>query len=128
MIRRPPRSTRTDTTLSLHDALPISVDSLTATLEYTFSQNTVEVRNSNVGIWFNHNDTSSAWTDGPIAGPIFYSEAFGAGERKDLAYSGSLTANRSVNHSIAGNLTWEAPGGVTMELDYHHSKIGRAHV
>src|SRR3546814_2654203 len=24
MIRRPPRSTRTDTTLSLHDALPIS--------------------------------------------------------------------------------------------------------
>ncbi|MFC3785166.1 TonB-dependent receptor [Sphingopyxis italica] len=96
-------------------------DSLTATLEYTFSQNTVEVRNSNVGIWFNHNDTSSAWTDGPIAGPIFYSEAFGAGERKDLAYSGSLTANRSVNHSIAGNLKWEAPGGVTMELDYHHS-------
>src|SRR3546814_17094594 len=26
MIRRPPRSTRTDTRLSLHDALPISVD------------------------------------------------------------------------------------------------------
>src|SRR3546814_6667619 len=26
MIRRPPRSTRTDTTLSLHDALPISGD------------------------------------------------------------------------------------------------------
>src|SRR3546814_11029280 len=55
-------------------------DSLTATLEYTFSQNTVEVRNSNVGIWFNHNDTSSAWTDGPVAGTIFYSEAFGSTE------------------------------------------------
>src|SRR3546814_12899580 len=26
MIRRPPRSTRTDNTLSLHDALPISCD------------------------------------------------------------------------------------------------------
>ena len=97
------------------------VDSLTATLDYTYSRNTVEVRNSNVGVWFNHNDTSSAWTDGPVAGPLFYSEAFGAGERKDLSYSGSLTANRSENHSIGANLTWEAPGGVTMALDYHHS-------
>lgn len=96
-------------------------ESLTATLDYTYSRNTVEVRNSSVGIWFNHNDTSSAWTDGPVAGPIFYSEAFGANERKDLSYSGSLTANRSENHSIGGNLTWEAPGGVTAQLDFHHS-------
>src|SRR3546814_3792915 len=29
MIRRPPRSTRTDTTLSLHDALPISAGQVT---------------------------------------------------------------------------------------------------
>ena len=97
------------------------IDSLTATIDYTFSQNTVEVRNSNVGIWFNHNDTSSAWTDGPVAAPLFYSEHFGAGERKDLSYSGALTANRSINRSLGANLTWEAPGGVTMELDYHHS-------
>lgn len=97
------------------------IESLTATLDYTYSRNTVEVRTSSVGIWFNHNDTSSAWTDGPVAGPIFYSEAFGANERKDLSYSGSLTANRSENHSIGGNLTWEAPGGVTAQLDFHHS-------
>ena len=97
------------------------IESLTATLDYTYSRNTVEARSSSVGIWFNHNDTSSAWTDGPVAGPIFYSEAFGAGERKDLSYSGALTANRSENHSIGGNLTWEAPGGVTAQLDFHHS-------
>src|SRR3546814_4366601 len=34
---------------------------------------------------------------------------------------GRNPAIRSVNHSIAGNLKWEAPGGVTIELDYHHS-------
>jgi TonB-dependent receptor len=96
-------------------------DSLTATLDYTYSRNTVEVRNSNVGIWFNHSDTSSAWTDGPVAGPIFYTERFGANERKDLSYSGSLTANRSENKSIGANLEWEAPGGVNVQLDYHHS-------
>lgn len=97
------------------------IESLTATLDYTYSRNTVEARSSSVGIWFNHNDTSSAWTDGPVAGPIFYSEAFGAGERKDLSYSGALTANRSENHSLGANLTWEAPGGVTASLDFHHS-------
>jgi TonB-dependent receptor len=97
------------------------IDSLTATIDYTYSRNTVEVRNSNVGVWFNHNNTSSSWTDGPVAGPIFYSEAFGAGENKDLSYSGSLVANRTENKSLGGNLTWEAPGGMTMELDFHHS-------
>ena len=102
------------------------VDSLTATLDYTYSRNTVEVRNSNVGVWFNHNDTSSAWTDGPVAGPLFYSEAFGAGERKDLSYSGSLTANRSENHSIGANLTWEAPGGMTMALETMRTIFARS--
>lgn len=97
------------------------VESLTATLDYTYSRNTVEVRNNSVGIWFNFNNVSSAWTDGPVAGPIFYSEAFGASERKDISYSGSLVANQSENHSFGGNLKWEAPGGVTVELDAHHS-------
>lgn len=96
-------------------------DNLTATLDYTYSRNTVQVRNSNVGIWFNFNDVSSAWTDGPVAGPIFYSEKFGAAEGKDLSYSGSLTENRSENKSIGGNLKWEGPGGLRLVLDAHHS-------
>ncbi|MEO6224857.1 MAG: TonB-dependent receptor [Sphingomicrobium sp.] len=96
------------------------VDNLTATLDYTYSQNTVEVRNSNVGVWFNFNDVSSAWTDGPVAGPIFYSEHFQPGENKDLSYSGSLTANRSINNSIGGNLAWNS-GRLHLQLDGHHS-------
>ena len=97
------------------------MDNLTGTLDFTFSQNTVEVRNSNVGVWFNFNDVSSAWTDGPVAGPIFYSEHFGANERKDLSYSGSLTSNRSVNKSIGGNLAWEPFAGLHLQFDGHHS-------
>ena len=94
-------------------------DTLTATVDFTYSRNKVEVRDSSVGIWFNFGDTSSAWTDGPSAGPVFYSERFGPG--KDLSYSGSLTANQTENKSFAGNLNWEAPGGVTVSLDAHHS-------
>ncbi|MBB4616118.1 TonB-dependent receptor [Sphingomonas abaci] len=96
-------------------------DQLTATVDYTYSRNTIDIRDNSVGIWYNHNDTLSAWTDGPVAGPIFYTERFGAGEAKDLAYSASQTAVRSENKSLGGNLTWNAPGGVTMTLDAHHS-------
>ncbi len=98
------------------------IDDVTATVDYTYSRNTVEVRNSNVGIWFNFNDVSSAWTDGPVAGPLFYSERFGPKEGKDLSYSGALTANRSENKSLGGNLAWQPDGtGVTVALDAHHS-------
>lgn len=94
-------------------------DSLTATVDYTYSQNLIEARTTSVGIWFNHGDTSSAWTNGPVAGPIFYSEKFGPG--KDLAYSSQLTANKSLNKSLGFNLKWEGPAGMTVALDYHHS-------
>ncbi|QNQ12105.1 TonB-dependent receptor [Sphingomonas alpina] len=109
-------------------------DALTATIDYTYSRNSVETRNSNVGVWFNHGDTSSAWTDGPVAGPVFYTERFAVPDPgcaapttlpcnigKDLSYSGSLTANRAENKSLGGNLVWKAPGGVTVTLDGHHS-------
>ena len=96
-------------------------DALTATFDFTYSRNKIEARDSSVGVWFNFGDTSSAWTDGPVAGPIFYTERFGANSTKDLSYSGSLTANLSENKSFGGNLTWEAPGNVTVSLDAHHS-------
>lgn len=107
------------------------IDSLTATFDFIYSRNTVETRSTDVGVWFNHEDTSSAWTDGPVAGPIFYTERFLAPTGvpgpnalyggKDLSYGGGLTENRAENKSFGGNLEWKAPGGVTVELDFHHS-------
>ena len=96
-------------------------DTLSAVFDYTYSQNTIDARTNSIGVWFNHNNTSSNWTDGPAAGALFYSEAFGAGENKDLAITGALAANRSVNHSFGGNISWEGPGGLRLELDGHHS-------
>lgn len=96
-------------------------DTLSAVFDYTYSQNTIDARTNSIGVWFNHNNTSSSWTDGPAAGPNFYSEAFGAGEGKDLAITGALAANRNTNHSIGGNLKWDGPGGLRLELDGHHS-------
>lgn len=95
-------------------------DTLTATVDYTFSQNTIDARTNSIGVWFNHGDTSSSWTDGPAAGPNFYAENFG-GTDKDLAITGAVAANRSRNQSIGGNLKWDGPGGLRLELDGHHS-------
>ena len=97
-------------------------DDITATVDYTYSQNEIEVRNSSVGIWFNHRYVDSAWTDGPVAGPIFYSENFGIDNPfSDLSYSGSLTSNQSENKSLGLNVEWQATDNLGFELDYHDS-------
>jgi TonB-dependent receptor len=96
-------------------------DTLSLAVDYIFSQNTFDSRQSSIGVWFNHNDTSSSWTDGPAAGANFYAENFPITDGKDLAITGAVGANRSVNHSIGGNIKWEAPFGLRLELDGHHS-------
>jgi len=96
-------------------------ETLDLAIDYLFSQNTFSSRQSSIGVWFNHNDTSSSWTDGPAAGANFYAENFAPGEGKDLAITGAVGSNRNVNHSIGGNLKWEGPGGLRLELDGHHS-------
>lgn len=90
-------------------------------IDYTFSQNTIDARTNSIGVWFNHNQTSSSWTNGPAAGPKFYAETFGAGEGKDIAITGALAANRNINRSLGGNLKWDGPDGLRLELDAHHS-------
>ena len=96
-------------------------DTLNMVLDYTYSQNTIDARTNSIGVWFNHNNTSSSWTSGPAAGPNFYAEDFGAGEGKDLAITGALAANRNINRSLGGNIKWDGPGGLRLELDAHHS-------
>ncbi len=104
-------------------------DTVTLTADYLFSQNTFDSQQDSIGIWFNHGDTSSAWTDGPAAGALFYAERFGPGPDgpdgpgigKDLAITGAVGANRSVNHSIGGNIAFEGDSGFRAELDAHYS-------
>ncbi len=92
---------------------------LSATVDYTYSQNTIKAQTSSIGVWFNHDQTSSSWTNGPAAGPNFYAEDFGPG--KDLAITGSVGANRSINRSLGGNLEWHGDNGLRVVVDMHKS-------
>ena len=37
-------------------------DTLSLLVDYTYSQNTINARTSSIGVWFNHDQTSSSWT------------------------------------------------------------------
>jgi len=93
-------------------------NSLRGTVDYTYSHNQIELERSTVGIWFNHGSTISGWTDGPVAGPLFYTEFLG---NSDLAYSGALLANESENKSLGVNLAWDVNDRLTLVLDAHDS-------
>lgn len=89
------------------------------TADYIYAENQVEVAQNTAGIWFNHEWTNSSWTDGPVAGPEYYTEFFGA---TDLSYSGALTANKTELNSFGGNIAWDVSDRLTLGLDAHSSK------
>ncbi|MXO67123.1 TonB-dependent receptor [Altericroceibacterium endophyticum] len=96
-------------------------DSLTATLDHTYSSNKVSTRDYSMGIYFNRNDTASDWTDGPVSAPNFYTDFFRPDETKDLSYVGHEYASKSENNSTGLNLEWEPSDRLTFTLDAHHS-------
>ena len=95
------------------------VPTFTATLDYFWSQNTVDVRVSDMSVWFNHGDTTSAWGDGPIADILFYNENFGGGT--DLSMGASQRGTQAINNSLGVNFEWEATDRLTVVLDAHSS-------
>ena len=96
------------------------ISTLTATLDYFYSENKVATERSDMSVWFNHGNTTSSWTDGPIANPIFYNEDFGPGGT-DLSMGAAKYATISENHSIGFNTEWFVTDNLTVELDVHSS-------
>ncbi|WP_371397244.1 TonB-dependent receptor [Fretibacter rubidus] len=92
-------------------------DKLRATGDITYSSNEVETNSSSAGVWFNHDQTNSAWTDGPVAGPLYYTEFFG--NPTDLSYSGSLSQSMNENISLGFNLAWDVTDRLNLALDYN---------
>lgn len=102
--------------------------SLTATLDYTYSELKLQTRRNELSAWFDQaSQSSSAWTDGPIASPIFYSETRGPGTSPlrrglaDLAMAGSQFATRNENKSTGLNIAWKATERLRFEFDAHSS-------
>jgi len=96
------------------------VDTITATADYTYSQNKLATERHDMSVWFNHGATTSAWTDGPVAGPLLYSEDFGASP-SDLSFGGVEFATKNENKSLGFNVEWTPTDNIELALDYHNS-------
>jgi TonB-dependent receptor len=109
--------TRTNGQLVLQYA---PIETVKATLDYTYSQNKIETQRNELSVWFNFGPSSSSWTDGPVAAPEFYSETINPAT-SDLSMGGAKFATKAENKSLGFNVAWEVNDRFGLQLDYHDS-------
>jgi TonB-dependent receptor len=97
------------------------VESVVATLDYTYSENKVQTQRNELSVWFNFGPSSSTWSDGPVAGPLIYSETINPAT-SDLSMGGAKFATKNENNSVGFNLAWRAMDRLGLEFDFHDSE------
>ncbi|TWI61891.1 TonB-dependent receptor [Pseudoduganella lurida] len=93
---------------------------ITTTLDYTYSENKIHTRRQDLSAWFNFGPSASSWTNGPVAGPLVYTEFIPAGN-SDIAMGGADFATKSANNSVGFNALWKVNPDLRFEFDAHHS-------
>jgi TonB-dependent receptor len=106
-------------------------DNLTATLDYTYSENKIQARRNDMSVWFNMTPDESAWTSGSGASPTYYHETYACRANdidpdgpvlcSDFADGASQTAVVKENKSLGFNVEWQVNDQFSMSLDYHDS-------
>lgn len=104
------------------------IETVTATLDYTYSELELQTRRSETSAWFNFGPSASEFTDGPIATPITYTEFCAPCTNWDRVYDQAKYGQKTKNNSIGFNLEWNATDNLAFTLDYHDStaEIGSA--
>jgi TonB-dependent receptor len=99
------------------------VESLTATVDYTYSELDVEQTYNDLSAWFNGQgavEQTSQWDENvPVSTPLVYREE---GENNDFAMGLGRQGFLNKNDSIGLNLEWFATDRLQLGLDYHESK------
>ena len=96
------------------------VETLTATLDYTYSEQDLATQRNELSAWFNFGSSVSSWTDGPVAAPVIYSETI-LPATADVGMGGAQFATKNENNSLGFNLRFELSDSVGLEFDYHDS-------
>jgi TonB-dependent receptor len=112
------RSERTNAQLVLQWA---PAEDITATLDYLRSETDLERSYNTWSAWFSNTaavSQSSAWTDGPIASPIYYTEVV---DNADFAMKAGEDGGTNLNESVGLNLEWWVNDRLRLEFDYHDS-------
>ena len=96
------------------------VDSVTTTVDYTYSELDLDRNYHDLSSWFNlgNNTQTSEYDDGPIGSPLTYSEASG---NSDFAMGIGHDGSTNENESMGINVEWNVSDSLSLELDYHDS-------
>lgn len=102
------------------------IDSITATLDYTYSELKVSNKRNELSAWFNFGPSISTWTDGPVAAPLSYTETYLNPQGQpiyptDIGAGGAQYAVKTTNGSLGFNLEWAATDTLNFALDYANS-------
>jgi TonB-dependent receptor len=96
-------------------------DNITTTLDYTYSEQKIQSQRNELSVWFNFGPSRSAWTNGPVAAPLLYSEIISPAN-SDLSMGGAMNATRNENKSLGFNVAWDVNDSLKLALDYHDSR------
>jgi len=96
-------------------------DSVTMTLDYTYSEFDLDHTYSDLSAWFQRgNSTQSAtFDDGLISSPLVYTEAYS--ENADFAMGTGHDGTITENDSVGLNLEWQVNDQLSLAFDYHDS-------
>ncbi len=98
------------------------VESVTATLDYTYSQQEISQQFNDLSAWFAWNNggtMTGVWTDGPISSPLMYAEE---ANYSDYAMGAGDWSRINENKSLGFNLQWAVNDRFTLEFDAHQSE------
>lgn len=95
-------------------------DSVTTTLDYTYSENKIATQRNELSVWFNFGPSASTWTDGPVASPLIYSETI-VPANSDLSMGGARFATKNENNSVGFNVDWDVSDNFGLTFDFHDS-------
>lgn len=92
-------------------------DSITATLDYTYSELDIEEQRHEMSAWFNGNPTGGTFTTGAVKAPVIYGDSSGA----DVGFGAGEWGRNNEMNSIGLNIEWTPSDNLTLALDYHDS-------
>ncbi|MCL1052065.1 TonB-dependent receptor [Shewanella abyssi] len=95
------------------------VDSLVATLDYTYMRNDIDTQYNDVSAWFTFAPSENVWTDGPVSSPLIYSETYDT--PADISMAAGDYGVRNESGSLGLNLDWQVNDSLNLTLDVHKS-------
>ncbi|RYY01206.1 MAG: TonB-dependent receptor [Gammaproteobacteria bacterium] len=98
------------------------IDSLTGTIDYTYSENKITSSRAQQSTWYNINKISDiTFDDGVVKSPLIYKETYTAADGKDVSFANEAFDTKTANNSFGVNFAWEATDALKLTLDYHKS-------